>query len=51
MIWNNKKVFWEEGVPQVHEVMNYIREGANLSDYQMKFLMVDVKLDTIIQCE
>ena len=51
MIWNDKKVFWEEGVPQVYEVMSYTHEGANLSDSSMKFLMVDVKLDTIVQCE
>ena len=51
MIWNDRKIFWEEGVPQVYEVMNYIHEGANLSDYLMKFLMIDVKLDTIVQCE
>lgn len=51
MIWNDKKVFWEEGVSQVYEVMNYIHEGANLSDCPMKFLMVDVKLDTIVEYE
>lgn len=51
MIWNDKKVFWEEGVSQVYEVMDYFHEGANLSNSSMKFLMVDVKLDTIVECE
>ena len=48
MIWQDEKVFWSEGVPQVYEVMDYIHEGANLSDVPMKFLFLDVKKETIV---
>jgi aspartyl/asparaginyl beta-hydroxylase (cupin superfamily) len=43
MIWKGKKVHWEEGKPQLFEVMDYIHEGYNLSDKPMKFLFIDVK--------
>jgi hypothetical protein len=48
MIWNGEKVFWEEGVPQIYEVMDYIHEGYNLSDKPMKFLFIDIKRNSII---
>ena len=48
MIWQGQKVFWEEGVSQVYEVMDYIHEGANLSDAPMRFLFIDVKKETIV---
>lgn len=48
MIWQGHKVFWQEGVPQIYEVMDYIHEGANLSDAPMKFLFLDVKKETVV---
>lgn len=48
MIWEGKKIFWEKGLAQVYEVMDYIHEGANLSDFPMKFLFLDVKKDCIV---
>lgn len=48
MIWKGEKVFWQEGISQVYEVMDYIHEGYNLSDKPMKFLFLDVKKTTII---
>lgn len=46
MTWKGNKVYWEEGVPQVYEVMHNIHDGANLSDKPMKILFVDVRLNT-----
>ena len=40
------KVTWEEGVPQVCDVMNHLHEAFNKSDKPMEILFVDVKLDT-----
>ena len=40
------KVLWEEGVPQVCDIMNYTHEAFNKSDKSMEMLFVDVKLDT-----
>lgn len=48
MIWKGKKITWEEGVPQVFEVMDYVHEGYNLSDKPMKFLFIDIKSNIII---
>jgi hypothetical protein len=48
MMWKGEKVFWQEGISQVYEVMDYIHEGYNLSDKPMKFLFLDVKKTTII---
>lgn len=48
MIWKGEKVFWEEGVSQVYDVMDNIHEGANLSDASMKFLFLDVKKETVV---
>jgi len=48
MIWQDQKVFWQEGIPQIYEVMDYIHEGANLSDAPMKFLFLDVKKETVV---
>ncbi len=42
MIWNGEKVFWEEGVPQIYDVMDVIHEGYNYSDDDMLFLFVDI---------
>ena len=49
MIWKGEKVTWEEGVPQVFEVMDCVHEGYNCSDKPMTFLFVDVKKDTIAE--
>ena len=40
------KVTWEEGVPQVCDVMNHLHEAFNKSDKPMEILFVDVKHDT-----
>ena len=40
------KILWEEGVPQVCDVMNNLHEAFNKSDKSMEILFVDVKLDT-----
>ena len=40
------KVTWEEGVPQVCDVMNHLHEAFNKSDKLMEILFVDVKHDT-----
>ena len=40
------KVLWEEGVPQVCDVMNNLHEAFNKSDKPMEILFVDVKHDT-----
>ena len=42
MIWDDKKVFWKEGEPQIYDVMDYVHEGYNLSDDDMMFLFVDI---------
>ena len=42
MIWKGKKVFWEEGVPQIYDVMDHVHEGYNYSDDDMLFLFVDI---------
>jgi hypothetical protein len=49
MTWQGEKIYWDEGVPQVFSVMDYIHDGANLSNYPMEFLMIDVKRDTIVE--
>lgn len=48
MTWKNQKIYWQEGVWKVYDVMTNIHDGGNLSDKAMEFLFVDVKLDTII---
>ena len=42
MIWKGEKVFWEEGVPHICDVMDVIHEGYNYSDDDMIFLFVDI---------
>ena len=49
MEWVNLKdgkMTWEEGVPQVCDVMNHLHEAFNKSDKPMEILFVDVKHDT-----
>ena len=40
------RILWEEGVPQVCDVMNNLHEAFNKSKKPMEILFVDVKLDT-----
>ena len=42
MIWKGEKVFWEEGVPQIYDVMDHVHEGYNYSNDDMLFLFVDI---------
>ena len=51
MNWGGNRIHWEEGVCQVYNVMHNVHDGANLSDRPMEFLFVDVKLDTIVECQ
>ena len=48
MEWTDSgaRIIWEEGIPQVCEVMNYTHHAFNKSNKPMDFLFVDVKLDT-----
>lgn len=49
MNYNNNRFSWEEGIPQVHYVMDIIHDGANLSNLPMDFLFVDVKKSVFIE--
>ena len=51
MIWDGKKVLWKEGQAQVYAVMDVTHEGYNLSTESMEFVMIDVKLDTVVEYE
>ena len=48
MEWTDSgaRTIWEEGEPQVCDVMNHTHHAFNKSDKPMDFLFVDVKLDT-----
>ena len=43
------KILWEEGVPQVCDVMNHLHEAFNKSDEPMEILFVDVKHNTEVK--
>ena len=49
MIWKGEKVYWENGVVQVFEVMDNVHQAFNLSNNIMEFLFLDVKMDTEIE--
>lgn len=50
MKWiNGGKIIWEEGKPQVCNVMYDLHEASNLSEQDMSMLFVDVKLDTVVE--
>ena len=50
MKWiNGDKIIWEEGVFQVCNVMYDVHEASNLSDKDMVIMMVDVKMDTVVE--
>ncbi len=43
------RVFWEEGVPKVCDVMNHTHSGTNESDKPHKFLFMDIKVETEVE--
>ena len=51
MEWTDSgaRIIWEEGQPQVCDVMHYIHHAFNESDKPMEFLFIDVKLDTKVE--
>jgi hypothetical protein len=50
MVWEDgKKIFWQEGEPQVHYIMDHFHEGYNYSDDAMIFLMLDIKKSTEVE--
>ena len=49
MIWKDKKIYWEDGVIQVFEVMDNIHQAFNNSDKTMEFLFLDVKMNTKVE--
>ena len=50
MVWEDgKKIFWQEGEPQVHYIMDHFHEGYNYSDDAMIFLMLDIKKSTEVK--
>ena len=50
MKWiNGDKIIWEEGVPQVCNVMYDVHEASNLSNKDMIMMFIDVKTDTIVE--
>ena len=42
-------IVWEEGVPQVCNVMYDVHEASNLSDKDMFMMFLDVKMDTVVE--
>jgi len=40
------KMIWEEGVPQVCDVMNHLHEAVNKSDKPLELLFVDVRFES-----
>ena len=49
MIWKGQKVYWENGVVQIFEVMDNVHQAFNESDMTMEFLFLDVKMDTKVE--
>ena len=43
------KIIWEEGKPQICDVMHHTHQAFNKSEKPMNFLFIDVKLDSIIE--
>jgi len=50
MTWKGKKIHWEEGIPQIYDVMDHIHDGGNLSKFPMEILFIDVKKSCIVEC-
>ena len=51
MIWRDKKIMWEECKHRTFPVMDVTHEGYNLSTKPMKFVMIDVEINTIVENE
>ena len=49
MVWKDKKIYWEDGVTQVFEVMDNIHQAFNNGDKTMEFLFLDVKMNTEVE--
>ena len=49
MMWKDRKIYWENGVTQVFEVMDNIHQAFNNSDKTMVFLFLDVKISTKVE--
>ena len=50
MTWEDgRKLYWEEGHPQVWHVMDHTHSGNNESDKPAKFLFLDVKMETKVE--
>mgnify|MGYP001163624141 FL=1 len=46
---NNDKILWENGVPQLCDVMNNLHQAFNYSDKPLEILFVDVKYNTEVE--
>jgi len=46
---NGGRIDWEEGVPQVCDVMHHTHQAYNKSDKEMVIIMMDVKMDTEVE--
>ena len=49
MMWKDRKIYWENGVTQVFEVMDNIHQAFNNSDKTMEFIFLDVKISTKVE--
>lgn len=50
MTWDDgNRYYWTEGEAQCWDVMNHIHEGANESDKPLRFLFMDVKMETEVE--
>tara|TARA_Y100000593_G_C4277834_1_gene321092 strand:- start:259 stop:747 length:489 start_codon:yes stop_codon:yes gene_type:complete len=46
---NNDNILWENGVPQLCDVMNNLHQAFNYSDKPLEILFVDVKYNTEVK--
>jgi hypothetical protein len=51
MMWKGEKVFYQEGVYQIYDVMDHVHSGYNYSNDPMAFLFVDVKKGTEVEIQ
>ena len=52
MEWTDIKggiVNWDEGVPQVCDVMHHTHQAYNKTNKEMVIMMIDVKMDTVVE--
>ena len=49
MLWKGEKIYWENGVTQVFEVMDNVHQAFNDSNKTMEFLFLDVKMNTEVE--